>query len=70
MTFTVADVADRIGGEVLGDGTVQLIGIAAAEQAREGDLTFADKAEYLTAAEQSAAAAVSCRGISPRRRNR
>jgi UDP-3-O-[3-hydroxymyristoyl] glucosamine N-acyltransferase len=58
MAFSIAEVAERIGGELHGDGALEVTGIAAAEQAREGDLTFADKVEYLAAAERSAAAAI------------
>jgi UDP-3-O-[3-hydroxymyristoyl] glucosamine N-acyltransferase len=58
MSFTVAAVAERISGEVVGDGSLRVAGIAGAEQASDGDLTFAEKAEYLAAAEQSAAVAI------------
>ncbi|MEJ0001537.1 MAG: UDP-3-O-(3-hydroxymyristoyl)glucosamine N-acyltransferase [Verrucomicrobiota bacterium] len=39
-------------------GTVSLTGVAAADSAREGDLTFAEKDSYFAAAEQSQASAV------------
>jgi len=60
MTFTVSEIAESIRGEVLGlgDGTVRLTGLATAENAGPGDLTFADKQEYFLAAENSAAAAI------------
>lgn len=56
--FTVSHIAGQIGGEVLGDGSVVLSGIAPADGARSGDLTFAEKESYLAAAEASAATAV------------
>lgn len=58
MTFTAQDIADRLGGRVVGDGATPLTGFAPAGSARAGDLTFAENAEYFAAAEQSAAAAI------------
>jgi UDP-3-O-[3-hydroxymyristoyl] glucosamine N-acyltransferase len=58
MPFTAADIAARTGGKLIGDGSIVLTGFSAADQARAGDLTFADKAEYFAAAEASAAAAI------------
>jgi len=56
--LTVAQLAERLDGEVIGDGSVQLTGIAPAESARDGDLTFAEKDTYLAAAIASAASAI------------
>lgn len=53
-----SEIARRINGEIVGDGSVQLTGIAPAETAGPGDLTFAEKESYLAAAERSAAGAV------------
>src|SRR4051812_6371232 len=58
MSFTAAQIAEKVRGEVLGDGTTPLTGFSAADNARAGDLTFADKQEYFVAAEQSAATAI------------
>jgi len=58
MSFTATQIAERVRGEVLGDGATLLAGLAAAENARAGDLTFADQEEYFIAAEQSAASAI------------
>lgn len=58
MTFTIARIAQQIRGEVLGDASLELTGLASAENARPGDLTFADKAEYFAAAEASQATAI------------
>jgi UDP-3-O-[3-hydroxymyristoyl] glucosamine N-acyltransferase len=57
-TFTVTQIAERVRGQVLGDGSTRLTGFAPAENARDGDLTFADNPEHFLAAEQSAAAAI------------
>jgi UDP-3-O-[3-hydroxymyristoyl] glucosamine N-acyltransferase len=58
ISFTAAQIAERVQGEVLGDGATRLTGFAPAETARDGDLTFADNQEHFVAAEQSAAAAI------------
>jgi len=58
MLFTAAQIAERIGGEVRGDGAVELTGLAPADHARPGDLTFAETPDYLATAEASQAAAI------------
>jgi UDP-3-O-[3-hydroxymyristoyl] glucosamine N-acyltransferase len=65
MSFTVSDIAGRVRGEVIGDGAARLTGFATAENAREGDLTFADKPDYFTAADASAASAILVSGDFP-----
>lgn len=58
MPFTAAQLAEKLQGEVLGDGSVALTGFAPADCARPGDLTFAEKETYFAAAEQSQATAI------------
>lgn len=58
MPFTASSLARQINGEVIGDGEVPLTGLAAAADAKAGDLTFAEKESYFAAAEQSQAAAI------------
>lgn len=58
MTLTVADIAQRLNGEVVGDGTTAITGFAPADAAKAGDLTFAENDIYLAKAEQSAASAI------------
>jgi UDP-3-O-[3-hydroxymyristoyl] glucosamine N-acyltransferase len=58
MPFTAAQIAEKLQGEVVGDGSVQLLGIAPADRARAGELTFAENSSYFAAAEQSQAAAI------------
>jgi len=58
MTFTVAQIAEKVRGEVVGNGETPITGFASAENARPGDLTFADKEEYFLAADASPAAAI------------
>jgi UDP-3-O-[3-hydroxymyristoyl] glucosamine N-acyltransferase len=58
MSFTAAEIAARLDGAVLGDANALLTGVAQAETARAGDLTFAENAAYFAAAEKSAAGAI------------
>lgn len=58
MSFTASQIAERLKGEVLGDGSVEVTGIAPADCARPGDVTFAEKESYFAAAEQSQATAI------------
>ena len=58
MSFTVAEIAETLRGEIVGDGSVRLTGLAPAQHARAGELTFAENASYFAAAEQSQAAAI------------
>jgi UDP-3-O-[3-hydroxymyristoyl] glucosamine N-acyltransferase len=58
MSFTIAEVAKQIEGEVLGDGQAVLTGLAMADAAKAGDLTFAENADYFANAEASAATAI------------
>lgn len=58
MNLTLAEIANQLGGEVLGEATTTLTGFASAENAQAGDLTFAENAEFFAAAEKSAAAAI------------
>jgi UDP-3-O-[3-hydroxymyristoyl] glucosamine N-acyltransferase len=58
MSFTTAEIAKRLQGEVLGDQTAILTGFASADTAKAGDLTFAETTDYFAAAEKSAATAI------------
>jgi UDP-3-O-[3-hydroxymyristoyl] glucosamine N-acyltransferase len=58
MPYTAIQIADLIGGVVVGDGNTALSGFAPAGSARPGDLTFAENDIYFARAEQSAASAV------------
>jgi UDP-3-O-[3-hydroxymyristoyl] glucosamine N-acyltransferase len=58
MSYTAAQLAEKLQGHVIGDGSVQLTGLAPADRARAGELTFAENAVYFAAAEQSKAAAI------------
>lgn len=58
MSFTAAEIAKHLQGEVLGDAAIVLKGFAPADRAKPGDLTFAENEEYFSRAEQSAASAI------------
>ena len=58
MPFTAAQIANLVGGEVLGDPFLALKGLAPADRAQAGDLTFAENENYFARAEQSAASAI------------
>jgi UDP-3-O-[3-hydroxymyristoyl] glucosamine N-acyltransferase len=58
MTFTAAEIAKHLQGEVFGDATAVLKSFAPAENAQIGDLTFAENEDYFSRAEQSAATAI------------
>jgi UDP-3-O-[3-hydroxymyristoyl] glucosamine N-acyltransferase len=58
QSFTATQIAEKLHGEIVGDGSVQLTGFASADSAKVGDLTFAEKPAYFAAAEQSAATAI------------
>lgn len=62
MTLTITQIAERVRGEVVGDGSTQITGFSSADAARAGDLTFADKEAYFAVAEQSKAAAILVNG--------
>lgn len=58
MKRTVAEVAKAVGAELLGDGGVELNGIASVRSAAYGNLVFVEKAEQLGVALSSAASAI------------
>ena len=58
MTYTANQIAEQIRGEVIGDGSIAITGFAQADNARVGDLTFAEKQIHFTDAEQGDASAI------------
>ena len=58
MPYTIADIAQHLGGEVLGDPSLVIKRFAPADRAQAGDLTFAENESYFARAEQSAASAI------------
>lgn len=58
MPKTLLEIAALIGGQVDGDETVLIHGLAPANAARQGDLTFAETPQYLALALESQASAI------------
>jgi UDP-3-O-[3-hydroxymyristoyl] glucosamine N-acyltransferase len=58
MLGTLRELADRVGGRVVGDGKVEIASITAVEDAVTGALTFATDDRYFSAALSGAATAV------------
>jgi UDP-3-O-[3-hydroxymyristoyl] glucosamine N-acyltransferase len=57
-SFTAAQLAQQLDGEVAGDPNITLTGFAPADRARPGDLVFADNEKYFEQAQQSGASAI------------
>jgi UDP-3-O-[3-hydroxymyristoyl] glucosamine N-acyltransferase len=58
MRVTLETVAKAIDGEVIGDGSIEITGVAGIREAREGDLTFLANPRYEPYLEQTQASAV------------
>lgn len=58
MSFTVSQIAQKVNGEVVGDGNVALTRFSPADKAQPGDLTFAENEEFFAKAEESHASAI------------
>lgn len=58
MPFTAAQITEKLNGTLTGDGSVELTGLAPAEFARPGELTFAETPAYFALAERSQASAI------------
>ncbi|MGH8023841.1 MAG: UDP-3-O-(3-hydroxymyristoyl)glucosamine N-acyltransferase [Limisphaerales bacterium] len=58
MSFTTEEIAKHVGGQVIGNPAAMLNHFATIENARAGDLTFAENDEFFARAEQSAATAI------------
>ncbi|WP_412840745.1 UDP-3-O-(3-hydroxymyristoyl)glucosamine N-acyltransferase [Aeromonas dhakensis] len=58
MAFTLAQLAQQLGAQVHGDGTLEICKVATLEKAGEGDITFLSNKKYRHYLEQSKATAV------------
>lgn len=58
MQTTVGQLAALIEGAVEGDANIPILGISSIEDARDGDITFAENEKLLSSAERSLASAV------------
>jgi UDP-3-O-[3-hydroxymyristoyl] glucosamine N-acyltransferase len=58
MEKTLKELAQLVGGEVIGDGKVKILGVAPIEEARKGEITFVAHPRYLPKLKQTEASAV------------
>ncbi|WP_148610960.1 UDP-3-O-(3-hydroxymyristoyl)glucosamine N-acyltransferase [Aeromonas sobria] len=58
MAFTLAQLAQQLGAEIHGDGTVEICKVATLEKAGKGEITFLSNTKYRHYLEQSKASAV------------
>lgn len=58
MKKTVREIAQFIGGEVIGDGSVVITGVSGIKEAGEGDITFLANPKYFPLAQETRASAI------------
>lgn len=58
MELTTQEIARRLKGILCGDASLLIRGVADAERANKGEITFAEKSHYLEAAQRSNASAI------------
>lgn len=58
MQRTVKEIADFIGGEVIGDGSIAITGVSGIQDAQPGDITFLANNKYLVFLEKTSASAI------------
>ena len=58
MTLTARELAQRIGGELIGDGAVQIHGVSPVDNIQAGHITLAENEQYFAKADASSAAAI------------
>jgi len=58
MKLTVAELARRLGAELVGDGSVEIVGVAPIESARKGQISFVASPRYAKFAERTGASAL------------
>ena len=58
MEKMLSELAQLVGGEVIGDGGIKIVGVAPIEEARKGEITFIAHRRYLPKLTQTEASAV------------
>jgi UDP-3-O-[3-hydroxymyristoyl] glucosamine N-acyltransferase len=58
MNKSVGEIAELVGGTVVGDGTARITGLNGIKQAKAGDLTFAGSRQYLPYVDTTGASAI------------
>ncbi len=57
-SLKLKEIADLVGGELIGDPTTPIMGVAGIKEARAGDITFLSNSKYLPFLEETKASAV------------
>jgi len=58
MRYTLRELAKKVGGRVVGDGSVEISGVGSVQGAEPGQLSFVSDARYLKPAERTKASAL------------
>jgi len=58
MGYTVRDIAEFIGGELVGDGAQAIRGVSSIDDAKEGELTFLESPKYKEKAKETKATCI------------
>ena len=58
MKKKLKELAEWVGGKVVGDGEVEILGVASIEEAKTGEITFIANPKYLSKLAQTKASAV------------
>src|SRR5262245_21740923 len=59
-TRTLAELASELGGELVGDGSIRIEGVAGIKEAQPGDITFIANSRYDAYLDETRASAVIC----------
>ena len=58
MEKTLKELADYLGGEVIGDENIKIKGVMTIDEAREGYITFVSNIKYIKKIEETEASAI------------
>lgn len=63
MVKRLREISELVGGELLGDGDVEIYGVAGIKEAREGEITFVANPRYLSYVNRTRASAIIMKDI-------
>ena len=58
--MTVRELSERLGGDLSGDGALEVCALASLQEARPGDVSFVKDAKYARMAASTRASALPC----------
>jgi len=58
MKKTLNEIAQIIDGSVVGDGSIEIVGVCGIKEARQGEITFVANPKYIALMEQTNASAI------------